>query len=330
MKIAFIGATGLVGREILKIIHEKKLDKGNEIYLYASNKSDGLLVAYRKNKYKVRELKKDNLESFYDFALFSAGSSVSKVWASEFVSRGAIVIDNSSAFRRNNNIPLIVPEINLKAVKDSKIIANPNCSTIGASLPIYAMSDLYSIKRIIISTYQAVSGAGQAGVNDLANKTKTKFLYQICNNLIPQIDKPLKNGYSFEEDKMEFELKKILNNQLLKVSATCVRVPITNCHSESVFVEFKNKPNLQNIINRLKKTEGVTVVNDLERSIYPMPLNANGKNDVFVGRIRCDTSTKNAISFFISFDNIRKGAALNAVQIMEKIIKNEKNYKKLP
>lgn len=319
MNIAIIGATGLVGREILKILHEKKLDNNN-VFLYASKKSENLVIDVKNKQYKVKELKKENLEKKYDFALFSAGKNVSKEWASEFVSRGAYVIDNSSAFRRDKNIPLVVPEINGNNIFNYKIIANPNCSTIGASIPLYEIDNLYKIKRIIVSTYQAVSGAGQRGIDDLNNGKQGKFPFNIQNNLIPQIDIALENGYTFEEDKMDYELKKILNNGNLKIATTCVRVPILNCHSESINVEFFKKPNLEKIIKRLSVSKGVKLLNDLENNKYPMPSVSDGKDDIYVGRLRYDTSNENAINLFISFDNIRKGAALNAVQIMECII----------
>lgn len=320
MNIAIVGATGLVGQEVLKILFEKKLLKNNNIFLYASEKSKGKKINIGKYNFVVQELSEKNLQKKYDFALFSAGKEISLKWAKIFNNLGAIVIDNSSAFRRNKDIPLIVPEINAEKIKNSKIIANPNCSTIGASLPIFAMSKLYKIRRIIISTYQAVSGAGQKGINDLNKKTQLKFNYKIYNNLIPQIDTILNNGYTFEEDKMEFELKKILNNNYLNISTTCVRVPVKNCHSESINVEFEEKPSLMKIKNNLSKMKGIQMIGGCETNLLPMPILADEKNDVFVGRFRKDTSCKNAINFFICFDNIRKGAALNAVQIMEEII----------
>ena len=212
MNIAIIGATGLVGREILKILIEKGLTKNNKIELFASSKSAGKVIEENGEFYEVKELCKQNLKSHYNFALFSAGASVSRNWASEFIARGAYVIDNSSAFRREIDVPLVVPEVNLQTIQNNKLIANPNCSTIGAVLPIFALSKIGKIKRIIVSTYQAVSGAGQKGVIDLNCGSANKFAYAIKNNLIPQIDVGLENGYTFEEYKMEFELKKIEDN----------------------------------------------------------------------------------------------------------------------
>lgn len=321
MNIAIVGATGLVGRKILEILDEKKLIESNNISLYATSKSDGKKIAIGGREFTVRELCEENLKREYDIALFSAGSVISKQWVKKFVERGAYVIDNSSAFRRKKNVPLVVPEINFNTVcKNTKIIANPNCSTIGASLPIFAMEKLYKIKRIIVSTYQAVSGAGQKALLDLENSKKEKLPHTITNNLIPQIDIPLKNGYTFEEDKMDFELKKILCNKNLKISTTCVRVPIKNCHSESINVEFETRPNIDRIRKAMQAQGGVGLCDDLQSGIYPMPILSDGKDDILVGRIRRDTSCYNAINFFISFDNIRKGAALNAVQIAEKIM----------
>ncbi len=327
MNIAIIGATGLVGREILKILFEKKLIKNNNIYLYASKMSEDKKIKVGKFEFCVQELSENNLINKYDFALFSAGKDVSKKWANIFVKKGAVVIDNSSAYRRDKNIPLVVPEINSKEAENKKIIANPNCSTIGASLPIYAIKKYYKIKKIIISTFQAVSGAGKRGIDDLNNNTKNKFNYNIKNNLIPQIDVFLPNGYTFEEDKMDFELKKILNDKKLKISATCVRVPIKNCHSESIYLELDKTPNLNIIKQTMEEVGGMAVLEGLENKL-PMPCLANKGNHVFVGRLRCDTANVNAISFFISFDNIRKGAALNAVQIMEFLISTETKFKK--
>lgn len=323
MNIAIVGATGIVGREILKILNQKKLIKNNNIFLYASKNSENKIITIGKDSFIVRELNKNNLEKKFDYALFSAGGKISKVWAKEFINRGAVVIDNSSQFRRDKNVPLVVPEINIKTAKTSKLIANPNCSTIGASLPVYEMSKIYKVKRIIISTYQAVSGAGKRGLDDLKTGKANKFDFKIKNNLIPQIDVFCENGYTFEEDKMQFELKKILNNNKLKISTTCVRVPIKNCHSESVFIEFYEKPDINQIKTQLKNTKGIKFVDVQCKQKYPMPLIANGKNDVFVGRLRYDTANCRALSFFICFDNIRKGAALNAVQILESLICKE-------
>lgn len=324
MKIAIVGATGLVGETILKILDEKGYTKNNEILLYTSSKSSGLLITINQKTYITRELTIENIDKTISFAIFSAGSSVSTKWAKEFVKNGAFVIDNSSAFRRYKNIPLVIPEINASLVTPStKIIANPNCSTILLALPIYYLLKSFKIKRIVVSTYQAVSGAGRTALKDLSNNTNNKLSYKIQNNLIPQIDKFLKNGSTFEEDKISFEVKKILNDNNIKISATAVRVPIQNCHSESVNIEFENKVTINQIKNILSKIEGVKY---LENNQLPMPLTSKNQDEIFIGRVRKDSSQKNSFNMFLCFDNLRKGAALNAIQIMDFIIENY--YKK--
>ena len=329
-KLAIIGATGLVGREMLKILYERKLIKSNKIFLYASKNSANKIIKIKNYKFVVKELCEENLEKKYDYVLFSAGKDVSKNWAKRFVDLGAVVIDNSSAFRRENDIPLIVPEINSDVIKNKKLISNPNCSTIGLSIPLYAISQKYKIKKIIVSTYQAVSGAGQKGILDLKKNTNNKFKYKIKNNLIPQIDEFLPNGYTYEEDKMNFELKRVLKNKKLKITATCVRVPLVNSHSESVYIELDKEPDISLIIKRLKNTNGIKVIDDIKNLEYPMPLYASGMDDICVGRIRKDETNNKAINMFISFDNIRKGAALNAIQIMQFLIIKNKLKKALP
>ncbi len=321
MNIAIVGATGVVGRTILSVLYERGLLWGNDIFLYASKKSAGEKIVVGDKEYEVAELSIKNLKKHYDLALFSAGKDVAFAWAPTFVKLGAYVIDNSSAFRRRRGVPLVVPEMNFNDIKRySKIIANPNCSTIGVCLPLNEISKKYKIKRIIVSTYQAVSGAGKLAIDDLKNGTTNKLPHMIKNNLIPQIDSALKNGYTYEEDKMNYEIKKILHNKELKISATCVRVPVENCHSESVYVELNKRPNI-NILKECFNKKGMVLIDDLGRGKYPMPIISNGKDEVFIGRLRKDTSTQYGVSFFICFDNIRKGASLNAVQIAEMVIK---------
>ena len=323
MKIAIVGATGLVGRKMIDCLKKYKYCNEN-IELFSSNKSSGSIIKIGKNNIVVKELKHDNLSKKYDYVLFSAGASVSRLWAKEFVKRGAVVIDNSSAFRRGKR-PLVVPEINANTITpNTKIIANPNCSTIGVSLPLFALNREYKIISILVSTYQAVSGAGKTAIDDLKHGTTNKLYYKIKNNLIPQIDIALKDGYTFEENKMEYELKKILGSKSIKIASTCVRVPIINCHSECVNVKLNKRPNIKKIKELLGSFDGIKVVDDLPYNKYPMPMLANGKSDVFVGRIRVDHSNKNSINFFVCFDNLLKGAALNAVQIMDYLVKNKK------
>ena len=321
MKIAIVGATGLVGRTMLQILHERGFTNSHEIILYASKKSSGTLISVSNKTYIVRELTLENIDKNISFALFSAGATISNLWAKEFTKNGAFVIDNSSAFRRKKHIPLVVPEINANEITlKTKIIANPNCSTILLSIPLFAIHSQFNIKRVIVSTYQAVSGAGMKAINDFKNNTNNKLPFPIYNNLIPKIDTMLQNGYTFEEDKLSYEINKIIKPSKIKLTATAVRVPIENCHSESVNIEFYKKINLNIIENILKTTKGLKLISDNESTI-PMPIIANNKNDIYVGRIRKDYSNKNSINLFLCGDNIRKGAALNAIQIMEYILK---------
>ena len=323
MKIAIIGATGLVGRTILEILWEKGYLENNEIILYASAKSSGMIVCVHNHSYIVRKLCDESIDNDISFALFSAGTKVSIEWAKKFTKNGTYVIDNSSAFRRQRNIPLVVPEINIHTISPkTRIISNPNCSTILLSLPLFALHRKFYAKRIVVSTYQAVSGAGMKGLQDLKNNTTEKFTHPIQNNLIPQIDRFLTDGNTFEEDKLSYEIKKIFEDKNIKLSATAVRVPIENCHSESVNIEFEKSVNLNQAKYELSKMNGLTLLNE---NYLPTPKIANQKNDVFVGRVRIDKTQKNTLNLFLCGDNIRKGAALNAIEIMENIIKNHYN-----
>ncbi|MEG1646611.1 MAG: aspartate-semialdehyde dehydrogenase, partial [Clostridia bacterium] len=262
-----------------------------------------------------------------DIALFSAGGSTSAKFAPLFAENGSIVIDNSSQWRMDKTVPLVVPEVNPEDVMWNKgIIANPNCSTIQAMLPLYALNKKYGIKRVVFSTYQAVSGAGVAGYNDLIEGVKgvapKKFPYPIFNNVIPQIDVIGEDGYTKEEIKMMKETQKILHDDTIKVTATTVRVPVLNSHSESINIEFKKPCTLEGIIETLQAQKGVILANDLANNIYPMPIDATGHDEVYVGRIRLDRSVESGCNIWCVADNIRKGAASNAVQIAEVVIKN--------
>lgn len=312
MKIAVVGATGLVGRMMIALI--KQNFPSATILGYATKKSDGLII----DGVLVKELCKANIKKV-DFALFSAGGETSKMWARSFAKLGAIVVDNSNAFRRYKNVPLVVPEINFDDVANKKIIANPNCSTIQVALPLFYMQKFGKIRRVICSTYQAASGAGQKGLEDLKNNTTQKFTYPLQNNLIPQIDKPLEDNYTLEEDKICFELKKILHLPDLKACATAVRVPVEHCHGVSVNIEFEKKVNINKLKTHLQSCFGIVVCDDLQNSQYPQNLLATGKDDVFVGRIRKDRSCESGLVFWCVADNLRKGAATNAVQIVKKI-----------
>ncbi len=323
MKIAIVGATGLVGQTLLNILEEKHYTDNNQIYLYASEKSVGKIIKIAHKNYKIL-----SLEDVYqvDFAFFCTSAGVSKQYSHKFMQKGAIVIDNSSAYRRNPKIPLVIPEINFDCVNDkTKLIANPNCSTIALALPVFAISKKKKINRIIISTYQAVSGAGSKGLFDLEYGSEIKFNHIIKNNIIPQIDRFLADKSTFEEDKIRFELNKIIGKKI-NISATCVRVPITNCHSESVNIEFDKNTSCESIKEMLLFQEGIMVVDDPKHNIYPMPIYAEKNDNILVGRIRKDKSKPKCINMFLCMNNIRKGAALNAVQIMEKILQ-QKNTK---
>lgn len=327
MKIAIVGATGLVGRTMLEILSEKNLIENNKIYLYASARSAGKIISVAGHNFVVRELDEDLIEKV-DFALFSAGKVVSKQYAPLFAKMGAYVIDNSSAFRRYKNVPLVVPEINFCDIDEkTRIIANPNCSTIALAIPMFAIGKIAQIKRIIVSTYQAVSGAGQGGLLDLEYGTTNKFPHPIADNLIPHIDKFLPNGYTFEEDKMQFELKKILHDPTIKITTTAVRVPITNSHSESVNIELSQRVSITRIKQTLSNQEGVLVTDNPATNLYPMPKLSNLTDNILVGRIRKDYSLQNSYNIFLCMNNIRKGAALNAVQIMQKLIQKTQNTK---
>ena len=323
--IAVVGATGMVGRKFLKVLSERNLPADN-YYLFASSKSAGTEIEFLGKKYTVIELTEENVLKYdIDIALFSAGGDVSTKFAPVFAKHGALVIDNSSAWRRDPEVPLVVPEVNAYAIKEHKnIIANPNCSTIQAMVVLKPLDDAFKIKRVIYSTYQAVSGAGVKGFNDLKNgingEPPQKFPHPIFGNCLPHIDVFLENGYTKEEDKMIFETKKILNRQDIKVTATCVRVPVYYGHSESINIEFEKPCTVEQVKDILSKADGVILQDDVKNNVYPMAINAEDKDEVFVGRIRKDDTVESGINLWCVADNIRKGAATNAVQIAEKAI----------
>lgn len=322
IKCAIVGATGLVGTTFLKVLEEKKLNI-DEFVLFASKKSEGKEIKFMDKTYVIKELNEENIRSEeFNYALFSAGAEVSKKYAKVFAENGCIVIDNSSYFRLNDDVPLVVPEVNMSDAFNNKgIIANPNCSTIQMMLPLKALDDKFGIKRVVCSTYQAVSGAGISGLTDLRNKEAKKFPYKIANNCIPQIDVFLENDYTKEEMKMIEESKKILHRDDLKITATCVRVPIENSHSESINITLKKEFYMRDIIECLSNFENIILLNDNENLKYPLNEIANGTDNVYVGRIRRDYSEENTINIWVVADNIRKGAASNAVQILERLLK---------
>lgn len=285
-KLALVGATGLVGRTALQVLEEKKLPISEYVF-FASSKSAGTKINFMGKEYTVRELKEDSFDEGFDFAIFSAGGDTSKHFSPIAASKGCIVVDNSSAFRMNPDVPLVVPEVNPEEIqKNTGIIANPNCSTIQAVVALKPLDDKYKIKRIVYSTYQAVSGAGKRGVNDLENGAEglpnEKFPHPIYNNCLPHIDVFLDNGYTKEEEKMINETRKILKHENLKITATTVRVPVINSHSESINIEFENEFDLKELINTLKHAPGIVVQDDVKNNIYPLATNATGHDDVFV------------------------------------------------
>lgn len=330
IKCAIVGATGLVGRTFLKVLEEKKLPI-DEYVLFASKNSAGSIVEFKGKQYTVQELTHDSYKLGFDYALFSAGASTAREYAKDFSEHGTVVIDNSSCFRQDENVPLVVPEVNIKTAYNSTLIANPNCSTIQAMVALAPLHKAYGIKRIVYSTYQAVSGAGQKGIEDYYNSPSNlpmkKFPYQIYNNCIPHIDSFLENGYTKEEMKMVNETHKILGDNSIKVTATCVRVPVLNCHSESINVEFNGNTHvdLTEIRRLLSKQEGLIVLDEITSNLYPINTMCSDKNEVMVGRIRKDESIQNGINIWVVADNVRKGAATNAVQILEKLIEFKAN-----
>jgi len=326
INLAIVGATGMVGRTFIKVLEEKDLPIEN-LYLFASSRSAGKTITFKGKEYVVEELTENSFDRGIDIALFSAGGSTSLKFAPIAASKGCVVVDNSSAWRMNPDVPLVVPEVNPEDVKLHKgIIANPNCSTIQAVVALKPLDEYYNIKRIIYSTYQAVSGAGTEGWQDLEEGIKgnppKKFPHPIFNNCLPHIDVFTENGYTKEEIKMIEETRKILHRQDLKITATTVRVPVFNSHSESINVEFEKPFDLEELKEVLRKAPGVIVQDDPENNVYPLAANATGHDEVFVGRIRRDESVENGVNLWVVADNIRKGAASNAVQIAEILIKD--------
>lgn len=327
--VAVVGATGMVGGKFLEVLTERQLPVDN-YYLFASAKSAGKKIDFMGKEHTVIELTKENVISLkgkVDFALFSAGANVSKEFAPIFAEIGAIVVDNSSQWRMHDDVPLVVPEVNPEDVKwNHGIIANPNCSTIQAVVALKPLYDKFGIKRVVYSTYQAVSGAGVAGYNDLKDGINgvapKKFPRPIAYNMLPHIDVFMEDGYTKEEWKMIVETRKILHDQSLRVTATTVRVPVFYGHSESINVEFCKKCEKQDVVNALENFPGIVVMDDVKNNVYPTPLDAENHDEVFVGRIRMDESVDSGANLWVVADNIRKGAATNAVQIVELLIKN--------
>ena len=323
--VAIVGATGLVGQTFLKVLKERNFPV-EKLYLYASARSAGKTVNFVGKDYTVIEIKDENIKDDIDVALFSAGGDMSKEYASKFKAKGAIVVDNSSAWRMEKDIPLVVPEANPEALDGHNgIIANPNCSTIQVMPVLKVLADKYGLKRVIYSTYQAVAGSGQKGIDDLEANLKGEpsknYPHQIAFNLLPHIDSFLDNGYTKEEMKMVEETRKILGLPDLKVTATCVRVPVKMGHAVSVNVELEKSFDLKDVFKAFEEKEGVVVKDDVSKNVYPMPIEAEDTDEVYVGRIRRDESVENGLNLWVVADNIRKGAATNTIQIAETLIK---------
>ena len=333
IKLAIVGATGLVGQTIIRVLEEKNLPI-SEYAFFASSRSAGKEINFLGKDYIVQELTQNSFDSGFDFAIFSAGGSVSKEFAPVAVSKGCTVIDNSSCFRMDKDVPLVVPEVNFEDTRNNNgIIANPNCSTIQAVVALKPLDDNYGIKRIVYSTYQAVSGAGFKGVEDLKSGIQSynselsvlenqthdyelqKFRVPIFSNCIPHIDVILDNGYTKEEEKMINETRKILGKPNLRITATTVRVPVLNSHSEVINVEFEKDFKLKELKQVLKQSPGIILKDD-----YPTTLDTNNQDNVFIGRIRRDFSVPSGINLWVVADNLRKGAASNAVQILERLL----------
>ena len=329
VNVAVVGATGKVGETFIKVLQERNFPV-DKIYFFASAKSAGKEIEFAGKKYKVEELTEQSFDDKeIELALFSAGGGTSKKFAPIAASKGIKVIDNSSQWRMYDDIALIVPEVNFDDLEkySSNIIANPNCSTIQSVLPLRVLDEKFKIKRIIYSTYQAVSGSGYKGVRDLEEGMKgnppKNYPHPIYNNCLPHIDDFLDNGYTKEEEKMINETRKILSKPNLKVTATTVRVPVFNSHSVSINIEFEKSFEMSEIFSELSKVENLVIVDDVKNNKYPMPIDATGSDSVFVGRIRRDFSVDNGINLWTVADNVRKGAASNAIQIAEKLFQTK-------
>lgn len=337
--VAIMGATGAVGQQMKDQLEKRKFPIGNIKFL-SSKRSAGTAIEFNGQSYTVEEATPDSFDGI-DIALFSAGGSVSEKFAPEAVKRGAIVVDNTSAFRMNEEVPLVVPEVNKEALKShSGVIANPNCSTIQMVCALQPLKERFGLHKVIVSTYQAVSGAGIDAINELKDQAadfdnaataEAKVLpvksaerhFPIAFNAVPQIDQFADNGFTLEEMKMINETKKIMSAQSLAVAATCVRLPVVTGHSESVYAEFDNAPTLEQVRDALRTAPGVILQDDPSKQEYPMPLMAAGKDEVFVGRIRQDLDNPNGYHLWIVSDNLIKGAALNSVQIAEALIEEQ-------
>ncbi len=332
MRVAIVGVSGAVGQEFLKVLAERDFPM-DELVIFGSERSAGKTYEFKGKLLTVKELKHGDDFKDIDIALTSAGAGISKEYASTITKHGAIMIDNSSAFRYDDDVPLVVPEVNAEDSKNRprNIIANPNCSTIQMVVALKPIENLSKIKRVRVATYQAASGAGAQGIAELEEQAKDvangktakveKFQHQLAMNVIPHIDVFLNNDYTKEEMKMNWETKKIMHTDA-EVSATCVRIPVARAHSEAIWVETENPISIEKVTTAFENFNGLTVVDNPAKNEYPMPLFVSGKDDVYVGRIRQDVTDPNSITFWCVGDQIKKGAALNAVQIAEWLIDN--------
>ena len=325
MKIAVVGATGLVGSKMLQVLAERNFPI-SELILVASEKSIGKEITFKGKSHKIQSMQ-DAIDAKPAIAIFSAGGSISLEWAPKFAANKTFVIDNSSAWRMQENIPLVVPEVNADAITQNNfIIANPNCSTIQMVVALKPLHAKYHLKRVVVSTYQSVTGTGQKAVKQMmdereGNSVDAVYPYQIDMNVLPHIDVFLEDGYTKEEQKMMLETKKIMNLPDLKITATTVRVPTMGGHSESINATFNDPIDLTEIREILSHSEGIILQDDPSKLLYPMPLTAHDKDEVFVGRLRIDNSCDNTLNMWVVSDNLRKGAATNAVQIAEYLVK---------
>ena len=327
MKVAVVGATGLVGQEMLRVLEEVHFPI-SELIPVASARSVGKLVSYKGKDHTVVGMQ-EGIDACADIAIFSAGGSTSKEFAPQFAAKGTVVIDNSSAWRMDPSVPLVVPEVNMDAIQpEHKIIANPNCSTIQMVVALAPLHARYGIKRLVISTYQSVTGTGKAAVDQLRGEREGRevekvYPVSIDMNCIPHCDIFLENDYTKEEMKLVHETRKILGDPSLRITATAVRVPVVGGHSESVNIEFERPFEVEDVRSELSRVEGLIVMDDPEKLEYPTLRDSHGRNEVFVGRIRRDESQENTLNMWIVADNLRKGAATNAVQIAQKLVKEK-------
>lgn len=330
MNIAIVGASGAVGQEFLRVLEEQNFPF-DEMTLFGSKRSAGSVIPFMGKNYVVKELQHNDDFKNIDIAFVSAGGDISREYADVITKHGAIMIDNSSAFRMDKDVPLVVPEVNAAdaLVTPRGIIANPNCTTIQMVVALNAIEKVSHIKRVHVATYQAASGAGASGMAELEEQTRqvaagepatvSKFAHQLVYNLIPQVDVFTDNGYTKEELKMYNETRKIMHSDI-EVSAICVRVPVLRAHSEAIWVECEDEISVERVMRAFREEEGIVVIDDIEKKEYPMPLFITGKDPVFVGRVRVDLSNKRGITFWCVGDQIKKGAALNAVQIAQYLL----------